>query len=156
MPEHSLDNTDFTILDELQKDGKISNAKLASQLAMSESPCWRRLKKLEDEGFIEGYHAKLNRRKVGYGVLSFVTMTCALHDEKTKAEFEALVKQSENIQSCHNTAGNTDFVMQVVARDLDDYSHFVDSVLRKLPGVVSVQSNLSLRELKSSTRLPIK
>ncbi|MGL6260304.1 Lrp/AsnC family transcriptional regulator [Vibrio sp. WXL210] len=152
---HQLDNTDLAILDQMQKNGRISNSKLAAELSLSESPCWRRLKRLEEEGYIEGYQAQLNRRKVGYGVLSFVHVSCVLHDEKTTAEFEALINQSDNVLSCHNTAGTTDFVLQVVAKDLDDYSQFVESVLRKLPGVSNLQSNLSLRELKSSTQLPI-
>lgn len=150
-----LDQVDNNILDNLQRDGRLSNARLAQELSLSETPCWRRIKRLEEEGVIEGYQANLNRRKLGLGVMAFVQITCTEHDEETTRAFEAIIRSSANIMSCHNTTGNADFLLQVVARDLDDYSNFVERVIRKLPGVSAIQSNLSLRELKSSTRLPL-
>lgn len=150
-----IDRVDVGILEHLQKDGRLTNAKLALALSQSESPCWRRLKRLEEEGYIESYQANLNRRKLGFGVMAFIQITCNEHDEDTTRAFEEIIGSSSNILACHNTTGNADFVLQVVAKDLDDYSKFVESVLRKLPGVSNIQSNLSLRELKSSSRLPL-
>ena len=150
-----LDRIDASILARLQEDGRLSNAKLAGELSMSETPCWRRLKRLEDDGIIEGYQAVLSRRKLGLGLLAFVQLGCAKHDEKTTKEFSAAIQRSVNVLSCHNTTGEADYLLVVVARDLDDYSLFVETVLRHLPGVTSIRSNLSLREVKSSNRLPI-
>ncbi len=150
-----LDKVDTGILDRLQRDGRLSNAKLAEQLGLSEASCWRRLKRLEELGVIDGYQATLNRRKLGLGVMAFVQISCTQHSEKVTAEFEKIIQTCPNVLTCHNTTGEADFLLQVVARDLDDYSHFVEKVLRKLPGVSSIRSNISLRELKATSSLPI-
>lgn len=150
-----LDRVDIDIVRRVQQEGKLSNAKLASELSLSETPCWRRLKRLEEEGVITDYQANLDRRKLGFGVMAFVQLTCNQHDAKTTELFERTIQHCDNVMSCHNTTGAADFLLQVVAKDLDDYSRFVDQVLRKLPGVSAISSNISLRELKSSTRLPV-
>lgn len=152
---NGLDKVDAEILDILQRDGRLSNAKLAEQLALSETPCWRRLKRLEELGVIEGYQAILSRRKLGLGVMAFVQIVCTQHSEEVTAEFEKIIQACPNVLTCHNTTGEADFLLQVVARDFDDYSRFVEKVLRKLPGVASIRSNISLRELKATNRLPI-
>lgn len=152
---NELDKVDAGILDRLQRDGRLSNAKLAEQISLSETPCWRRVKRLEELGVIDGYQAILNRRKLGLGVMAFVQLVCMQHSEEVTAAFEKIIQACPNVLACHNTSGEADFLLVVVARDLDDYSRFVDSVLRKLPGVSSIRSNLSLRELKASNRLPI-
>ncbi|GHC38906.1 MAG: AsnC family transcriptional regulator [Rhodobacterales bacterium 65-51] len=152
---HQIDRIDAEILNRLQRDGRLSNTRLAAQLSLSETPCWRRLKRLEDSGIIEGYQAVLNRRALGLGVMAFVQLGCAQHDEKVTREFNLAVQNSPNVLSCHNTTGESDYLLVVVARDLDDYSRFVETVLRRLPGVTSIRSNLSLRELKSSNQLPV-
>ena len=150
-----MDNVDKKILALLQKDGKLSNAKLAEKLNMSETPCWRRVKRLENDGYIESYQANLNKRKLGYGVLAFVQLTYTAHDTKTTSDFIDIIKHCDNVLSCHNITGGADFLLQVVARDLDDYGHFVDTVLRKLPGISDISSSISLKELKSTVRLPL-
>lgn len=143
------------MLDMLQQDGRVSNARLAEAFSLSETSCWRRLRRLEEAGLIAGYHARLDRRKLGFGVMAFVQIVCTQHSEAVTAEFERLIQASPNVLACDNTTGEADFLLQVVAADLDDYSHFVERVLRKLPGVLSIRSNLSLRQLKSTQRLPI-
>ncbi len=151
-----IDRVDAEILTRLQSDGRLSNAKLAEQVSLSETPCWRRLKRLEEGGVIEGYQAVISRRALGLGVLAFVQLTCSEHDEETTAAFQKAIEASPHVMSCHNTTGDADFLLQVVARDLDDYSRFVEKVIRRLPGVTSIKSSLSLRELKSSNRLPVR
>lgn len=150
-----IDAVGAQILTLLQEDGRMSNARLAEHLGMSETPCWRRLKRLEEAGVIEGYQAVLNRRKLGLGVMAFVQLRCSEHDQAATAEFQRIVRTTPNILACHNTTGADDFLLIVVARDLDDYSRFVDSTLRRLPGVTSIRSNLSLKEMKASNRLPV-
>lgn len=151
----ALDKVDIAIADRLQQDGRLSNARLAEQLALSEASCWRRQKRLEETGVIEGYKAILNRRKLGIGVMAFVQIVCTQHSEEVTAAFERIIQASPNVLACHNTTGEADFLLQVVARDLDDYSRFVEKVLRKLPGVLSIRSNISLREMKVTNKLPI-
>ena len=150
-----LDRIDRGMLDMLQQDGRVSNARLAEAFSLSETSCWRRLRRLEEAGLIAGYHARLDRRRLGFGVMAFVQIVCTQHSEAVTAEFERLIQASPNVLACDNTTGEADFLLQVVAADLDDYSHFVERVLRKLPGVLSIRSNLSLRQLKSTQRLPI-
>lgn len=151
-----IDATNAHILDLLQQDGRMTNAKLAEQLQMTETPCWRRLKRLEEMGVIEGYQANVNRRKLGLGVMAFVQISCAEHDQTSMAEFQRIIEATPQILSCHNTTGEDDFLLIVVARDLDDYSAFVDKTLRRLPGISSIRSNLSLKEMKASSKLPIR
>lgn len=150
-----LDQTDLGILRELQADGRLSNAKLAEKLSLSETPCWRRLKRLEADGFIEGYQANLSRKKLGYGVVAFVQVTLGNHAGEAPLQFEKLVASMPEILSCHNVTGDCDYMLQIVASDLDAYGVFVRDQLRKLPGVTSIRSNLSLQEVKSSTALPV-
>ena len=150
-----LDKIDNQILGHLQQDGRLTNAKLASRLSLSETPCWRRLKRLEEDGYISSYQANLDRRKLGYGVMAFVQLSCTIHDEASTQLFEKIILNSDNVLTCHNTTGEADFMLQVVAKDLDDYSKFVEKTLRKLPGISAIRSNLSMREVKSSSRLPI-
>lgn len=150
-----IDRVNAEILTLLQNDGRMSNAKLAEQLNMSETPCWRRLKALEESGIIEGYQANLNRRKLGLGVMAFVQLRCSEHDQDATREFHRIVNASPNILSCHNTTGADDYLIVAVARDLDDYSNFVETVLRRLPGITAIRSNLSLKEVKASSKLPV-
>ena len=150
-----IDAVSAEMLALLQNDGRMTNAKLAKRLSMSETPCWRRLKRLEESGIIEGYQARLNRRKIGLGVMAFVQLRCSEHDAAATGDFQRIIETSPNILACHNTTGADDFLLIAVARDLDDYSAFVETTLRRLPGVTSIRSNLSLREMKSSSRLPI-
>ncbi|MPW20475.1 MULTISPECIES: Lrp/AsnC family transcriptional regulator [Paraburkholderia] len=150
-----LDRVDAEIVQRLQMDGRLSNTKLAEELHLSDASCWRRLRRLEEQGVIQGYEAIVNRRKVGCGVVAFVQIVCTQHGDEVTAAFERAILACPQVLACHNTTGEADFLLQVVARDLDDYSRFVERVLRKLPGVSSIRSNLSLRELKETHQLPI-
>lgn len=154
-PDEQLDLFDFAILRELQANGKLSNAKLSEKLSLSETPCWRRLKRLEAEGFIDGYQANLNRKMLGYSVVAFVQVTLGNHASEAPLQFEKLVASIPEILICHNVTGDYDYMLQIVASDLDAYGVLIRDQLRKLPGVTSMQSSLSLREVKSSSALPI-
>lgn len=150
-----LDKFDYAILKRLQENGRLTSAKLANELSLSEAPCWRRLKKLEKENYIKGYQANLNRRKLGFDVLAFVQISCIQHDKAITKKIEDIILNSDYVLSCHNTTGDSDFLLQVVAKDLDDYSYFMENTLRTLPGITSINSNINLREIKSSHQLPI-
>lgn len=151
----SLDEIDRTILRLLQEDGTLSNAKLAERLSLSVTPCWRRIRRLEQEGFIDGYQANLNRRKLGFGVLAFVQLGFGIHTDDSPNRFEKEILAHPEVLSCHKITGAADYLLQVVAEDLDSYGEFVEQVLRVMPGVTSIHSSLALREIKSSSRLPV-
>jgi len=151
----ALDKADLTMLRLLQADGRLSNARIAEKVNLSETPCWRRLKRLEGEGYIQGYQALLDRRKLGFDVLAFVLVSLGKHRGDEPVAFEEQVRRNPQILACHNITGESDYLLQVVASDLDGYGRFVSTVLRQLPGVTAIRSLLSLREIKQSMQLPI-
>jgi Lrp/AsnC family transcriptional regulator, leucine-responsive regulatory protein len=153
MPE--LDRIDRAILSAIQLDGRLPVAKLAERVGLSETPCARRLKRLENDGFIDGYRAMLSRKALGLGVVAFVSVRFSDHDRSMSERFEREIAGIERVVSCHNVSGTADYLLQVVVRDLDEYGTFARDVLRILPGVTSVESMLSLREVKRDTRLPL-
>ena len=155
-PEIELDDTDLSLLSLVQEDGRISNTKVAEKLSLSETPCWRRRKRLEKKGFINDYQANLNRNRLGFGVLALVQISFANHTDDAPLKFEEAVQKIPEILSCHNVTGESDYFLQIVSHDLASYELFLRTVMRKLPGVTSIRSSLSLREVKSSTRLPLK
>lgn len=151
-----LDDTDRSMLRLLQADGTLSTAKLAEQLSLSVTPCWRRLHRLEQAGYINGYQANLDRRKLGYGVLAFVQLGFGAHTSDAPNRFEAAILTYPEVLSCHKITGAADYQLQVLAEDLESYGLFVEQVLRVMPGVVSIHSSLALREIKSSSHIPVK
>ncbi|MFC0402031.1 Lrp/AsnC family transcriptional regulator [Paraburkholderia rhizosphaerae] len=152
---NELDKIDRALLAALQTDGRMSNARLAETVGLSETPCARRLKRLESDGYIERYRAELSRRALGLGVFAFVYVRFAVHDKNLANRFEREILAIPRILSCHNVSGTADYVLQVVAHDLDDYGTFMRDQLRGLPGVSAVESALSLREVKSPGALPL-
>lgn len=154
-PKVEMDTVDRSMLRLLQDDGSLSNAALGEKLSLSVTPCWRRRKHLEDEGVITGYHANIDRRAVGLDLLAFVQIRINIHSDKTADNFEAVIRSRPEVLSCHKITGDADYILQVVAADLDAYGEFVERVLRRQAGVASIQSNLALREVKFSSRIPI-
>ena len=154
-PKIEMDAVDRSMLRLLQDDGAVSNAALGEKLSLSVTPCWRRRKHLEDEGVITGYQANIDRRAVGLNLLAFVHLRFNVHSDKTADNFEAVIRGRPEVLSCHKITGDADYSLQVVAADLDAYGEFVERVLRRQPGIASIQSSLALREVKFSSRVPI-
>lgn len=150
----AVDSKDLEILRKLQSDGRISNSALSDQVSLSETPCWRRWKKLEDEGYIEEYRTVLNRRKLGFGVVVFTQVSFASHDIELTNQFEQLMRELDWVQMCHCITGDVDYLLQLVARDVDEFSERI-TFLRRIPGVTSVQSHISVNEIKDNPRLPL-
>jgi DNA-binding Lrp family transcriptional regulator len=150
-----LDRIDRAILAEVQRDGRISNARLAERVGLSETPCARRLKRLEADGYIAGYQAVLSRTALGLGVIAFCLARFSLHDRELANRFEREVLALPRIVSCHCVSGTADYLLQIVSRDLDDYGAFMRDIVRALPGVTSVESMLSMSEVKRHAGLPI-
>jgi DNA-binding Lrp family transcriptional regulator len=150
-----IDRIDRAMLAALQQDGRMSVAKLAESVGLSETPCARRLKRLESEGYIDGYRAVLSRKALELGVVAFAQVRFSVHDRALSDRFEREIQGIPRIVSCHNISGTADYLLQIVARDLDEYGVFMRDVLRTLPGVTAVESMLSLRELKRDGGLPV-
>ncbi len=150
-----LDATDQRILSLLQADGTLTHPQLAEQVALSVTPCWRRLKRLEEDGFITGYQANLSRRKLGLDVLAYVQVSFLVVTDQSIRHFEALLQSRPEVMSCHKVTGQADYMLQVVAKDLDAYGDFVENVLRLVPGVSTIHSSLAMREIKTSHQFPI-
>ena len=152
---HEFDRADRRLLLALQDDARLTTAQLAEQVALSPSPCWRRVKALESAGVIRGYHARLDAVRLGWGVTAFVHIMLENHRRDLGERFEQAVRGMERVIACHNVSGEYDYLLQVVAHDLQDFGEFARDVLRALPGVKEINSSLSLREVKSGPDLPV-
>lgn len=149
-----LDSIDYQLLNKLQTDARMSNSALSEQVNLSETPCWRRWKKLEGEGYIKEYRTILNRQKLGFGVVVFTQVSFSSHDLELTDRFEQLVKEFDWILMCHCVTGSNDYLLQLVARDMDEFSEKITQI-RRIPGVNAIQSHISVKEIKSSSALPI-
>jgi Lrp/AsnC family transcriptional regulator, leucine-responsive regulatory protein len=150
-----LDRVDRALLSAIQQDGRAPIARLAERIGLSETPCARRLKRLESDGYIDGYRAMLSRKALGLGVVVFALVRFGVQDRSLSDRFEREIQGIERIIACHNVSGTADYLLQIVVRDLDEYGLFTRDVLRTLPGVTSVESMMSLREIKRDGGLPL-
>jgi DNA-binding Lrp family transcriptional regulator len=150
-----LDRYDSQILAELQADARLTNAELAQRVGLSAAPCWRRVRALEEAGYIKGYHAEIDRHKIGLGVLAFVRVDAERVTGQSAREMENAIRQVPEIVSCHYISGTGTFELQVVARDLDTFSQFARQVLINLPHVKDIHTSFSLGEVKASASWPL-
>lgn len=150
-----LDRTDLRLLAALQDDARLTVAQLAEKVSLSASPCWRRVKRLEEAGYIEGYHAHLSASRLGHGITAFVSVVMGSHTREVARAFEARLQDIPEIIACHNVSGQYDFLLEVVAADLAAYGEFARNVLQDLPGVTELHSSFSLKSLKDQRKLPL-
>jgi len=143
-----IDRTDQQLIRALQDNARLTSGELAQMAHLSQSPAWRRVRRLEDAGVIKGYHAALDRRALGYGVLAFVMIGIDRQNESTSQAFEDAVCAIPEVVMVHGIAGPEDFLIVVVAKDLDAYSNVLQRQLHRLPGVRHVQTYFSLQEFK--------
>ncbi|MEN4609767.1 MULTISPECIES: Lrp/AsnC family transcriptional regulator [Pantoea] len=151
-----LSSTDMKILEILQDDARVTNQVLAEKINISASPCWRKVRKLEEDNVIQGYRAVLDRKKIGLGVMVFIRVVIDSHSEAEARKFEEEVTALEDVVACYSIGGDADFLLQVVASDLDSYADFAMSVVRRLPGIKEMQSMFVLKEIKPLVSYPIK
>jgi Lrp/AsnC family transcriptional regulator, leucine-responsive regulatory protein len=151
----TLDKFDIQILNELQADARLTNAELAQRVGLSAAPCWRRVRALEKAGYIKGYHAEIDRHKVGLGVLAFVRLDADRNTGERTREMEDAIRKVPEIVSCHYISGAGTFELQVVSRDLDSFSQFARKVLINLPNVKDIHTSFSLGEVKAISHLPL-
>ena len=150
-----LDAIDRKILKELQDDGRITNVELARRVGISAPPCLRRVRALEEAGFIRGYHADLNAEALGYGVSVFAQVGLSSQAEHDLKAFEDLVNSWPQVRECHMLAGETDFLLKIVAEDWDAYQKFLTTKLTTAPNVSHVKSALAIRTCKNAPGVPI-
>lgn len=155
MTSDLFDTTDRQLLEALQGDARTTVAELAQRVSLSASPCWRRVRQLEQSGVIEGYHAHLNRGKLGYGVTGFVHLQMANHMPDIMAAFEREVVALPQVLSCHNLSGHYDYLIEAIAPDLESFSQLVRVKIRSLPGVKEISTSFSLKEVKRGGTLPV-
>ena len=151
----SLDKFDLAILQELQTNARLTNADLAQRVGLSAAPCWRRVRALEDAGFILGYRAEIDRHKIGLGVLAFVRLDAERNTRDLTLAMEQAIAKIPEVTSCHYISGTGTFELQVVARDLDSFSNFARNTLLNLPNVKDMHTSFSLGEVKTDGTLPL-
>lgn len=150
-----LDDIDSKILNVLQRDGRISNQDLADQVGLSPSPCLRRVKLLESNGIIQKYVALLDPVVAECGLQAIVEVRLDRQTSATVAGFEKEILKYPQVMECYFMAGDWDYVLRVVARDLDEFRKFCVNSLAKIAGVGNVKSNICMKQVKYSTALPI-
>ncbi|SEB11637.1 Lrp/AsnC family transcriptional regulator [Variovorax sp. YR216] len=151
----SIDKFDLAILQELQTDGRLTNAELAQRVGLSAAPCWRRVRALEEAGYIKGYHAEIDRHKIGLGVLAFVRVDTERTTGDLTRRLEDAIRKLPEVIACHYISGTGTFELQVVAQDLDSFSRFALQHLLNLPNVKDIHTSFSLGEVKASHALPL-
>lgn len=152
---NSLDKFDLAILGELQANARLTNAELAQRVGLSAAPCWRRVRALEESGFILGYRAVIDRHKIGLGVLAFVRLDAERNTGGLTLAMEEAIKLIPEVVACHYISGTGTFELQVVARDLESFSQFAREVLLNLPNVKDMHTSFSLGEVKAGGALPL-
>lgn len=151
----ALDRYHIALLAELQRDARQSNAELAQRIGLSAAPTWRRVKWLEDQGYITGYRAELDRRKIGLGVLAFVRVDTERSAATATKALEDEICRLPEVIACHYISGTGTFELQVMATDLDAFSRFSINTLLKLPNVKDIHTSFSLGEIKAGGALPL-
>ncbi len=152
---NTLDAVDKRLLDCLQHDGRISNQDLAQAVHLSPAQATRRHKRLEEQGYVQGYAARLNAAQLGLGVLAYVHVTMERGHMREVARFRDSLMALDQVQECYAVTGDFDYMLKVVARDLKHLSDFLLGTVALLPGVNGVRSSVCLDEIKSTTALPL-
>ncbi len=155
MPSHALDRTDRRILDLLQRDGRLTNVELAGKVALSPSPCLRRVRALESDGVIRDYVALVDPGQVGLGLLAYANVKLEKRGTRPIDDFRSAVQGWPEVVACYAMTGDTDYLLRVHVEDLEHYSRFMMNRLLKQPGVIDVKSNFVLERIKDTTALPL-
>jgi Lrp/AsnC family leucine-responsive transcriptional regulator len=155
MPAAILDRTDRRILELLQRDGRLANVELAERIALSPSPCLRRVRALEEAGVIREYVALLDPARVGLGLLAYVNVKLEKRGQMPSDEFRRAVAGWPEVVACYSMTGDMDYLLRVQVEDLDHYTRFMMDRLLKQSGVIDVKSNFVLERIKDTTALPL-
>ncbi len=150
-----IDAIDRRILGVLQQDASLSNAQVASQVGLSGSPCWRRIRRLERDGVIQGRVALLDGDKLGLSVVVFASVKLSGHGRQALPEFESAIREYPEVVECYTVTGEVDFILRIVTRSMHTYEDFLRHHLLQMPTVAEVHSTIALTQVKYTTALPV-
>lgn len=151
-----LNRNDRKILTELQRDGRLTNVELSERVGMSPSPCLRRVRQLEEKGYIRGYAARVDSRALGFGINAFAEVKVSRTDrEDVLDRFKQAVAREPAIVGCYFTAGQFDILLRIVAVDMEEFSNLMQYTLLRLPGVADIKSSFIMEEVKDASVLPL-
>lgn len=150
-----LDAIDYRILDELQRDGALSNVKLAERVGLSPSPCLARVKALERSGVIHRYVALANASALGLGLSVFISISLKTQNKATLGEFEAHVARFDEVMECYLMTGDSDYLLRVAVADMAALERFILEQLSPIPGVEKIRSSFALKQVRYKTALPL-
>lgn len=145
---NDLDETDHRILRELQRDARQTHQQLSDRIGLSPSPCARRIRKLEADGYISGYSADINEHKMGFGFSVFVSVRLDKQIDDQLSAFEAELSRCPEVVDCWLMTGSFDYLIRVAVRDLNDFERFLTARLTKIAGVASIESSIPIRRVK--------
>lgn len=151
----NLDNIDRRLLAELQREGRITNVELAQRVGLTAPPCLRRVRTLEETGVIKGYHAELDPLKLGFAITVFALVSLKSQAEESLRQFEEHMRTLPEVRECHMLNGEIDFILKIVARDLQNFQEFLTSKLTPAPNVASVKTSLTIRTAKQLPGVPL-
>jgi Lrp/AsnC family transcriptional regulator of ectoine degradation len=155
MTAAKLDAIDLKILDAIQRDGRITKLALAEQVGLSPTPCWMRLRKLEKAGIVSGYHARIAMRVVAPVATVLMEVTLASHRQADFDRFERVIRDIPEIVACWSVGGGVDYVLKVMARDIDAYQRLVDGLLDREIGIDRYFTYIVTKTVKEEIALPI-
>ena len=150
-----LSATDLHILNLLQRDASLTAAEIAEQVNLSPSPCWRRINRLEQEGYIDRRVALLDGEKLGLDLVVFSRVSLARNDEEALVSFEDRVRRFPEVVECYTVTGSADYFLKIVTRDIKHYDRFLRRQLLQIPEVGDISSNVAVTQVKYTTELPI-
>lgn len=150
-----LDKTDRKILAEIQADAGLSASEVAERVSLSQPPCWRRIKRLEDEGIIERKVGILSRKKLGLNLVIYTEVKLTANGRQAVGDFEEKIRSFPEVTECYVMMGRIDFLLRIVTRDTETYEQFFREHLSQLPGVQDINSSVALSEVKYTTELPL-
>jgi Lrp/AsnC family transcriptional regulator len=150
-----INRTDLQILDALQHNGSLTTQEIADRINISQSPCWRRINKLEEQGLIDKKVTLLNREKLGMDVVVFATVNLTTQGRDNLEGFEREIEILPEVMECYTMAGTWDYMLKIVAKDIRHYEIFVREKLTRLDNIREVHSHIAVTEIKNTTALPL-
>jgi len=151
----NLDAIDRRLLAELQAEGRVTNVELAQRVGLTAPPCLRRVRALEEDGVVRGYHADLDPSKLGFAITVFAMVSLKSQAEEDLRAFENHVRALPEVRECHMLNGEIDFILKIVSRDLQSFQEFLTSKLTPAPNVASVKTSLTIRTAKQEPGVPL-
>lgn len=150
-----LSAQDIQILQALQQDASLSTSELAQRVNLSQSPCWRRINRIEQEGIIERRVAILSREKLGMDVVVFATVNLSAQGRLNLEAFEKEIRNYDEVLECYTMTGSWDYMLKIVTRSVRHYEHFIRETLTLMPFIKEIHSHIAVTEIKNSTALPL-